>query len=167
MPTKVPETGKFSPKEIENLTGYNFFSNFTHNEISLLLLCAEQVCYERGEVIFKEGDPGEELYVIVNGKVRITREYALGGDETLAILEDGQAFGEMAVIGDDVVRSAAARAAEKSVLLVLKRKPFRQLLHKDRDLAYTVLWNVLKQISGRLRTTNEKVMMFLTSAGLY
>ena len=149
------------------LAKVDMFQGLDPGQLQSIFRISDTEQFEQDAVIFKEGDPGEELYVIVNGKVRITREYALGGDETLAILEDGQAFGEMAVIGDDVVRSAAARTAEKSVLLVLKRKPFRQLLHKDRDLAYTVLWNVLRQISGRLRTTNEKVMMFLTSAGLY
>lgn len=118
---------------------------------------------KQGAVIFKERDPGEELYVIVKGKVRITRDYPLGGDETLAVLEEGQAFGEMAVIGDDVVRSATAKAAAPCELLILKRQPFRQLLHDDRDLAYTILWNVLKQVSDRLRSTNDKVMMFLAA----
>ena len=122
--------------------------------------------FANGRVIFKKGDRNEELYLIVKGKVRITREYPLGGYETLAELEEGQAFGEMAVFGDEVVRSATARAAAECDLLILKREPFRQLLQNDRELANTILWNVLKQVSGRLRTTNDKVMMFLVAPGL-
>jgi CRP-like cAMP-binding protein len=122
--------------------------------------------FANGRVIFKKGDRDEELYLIVKGKVRITREYPLGGYETLAELEQGQAFGEMAVFGDEVVRSATARAAADCDLLILKREPFRQLLHNDRELANTILWNVLKQVSGHLRTTNDKVMMFLVAPGL-
>jgi CRP-like cAMP-binding protein len=122
--------------------------------------------FANGRVIFKKGDQQEELYLIVKGKVRITREYPLGGYETLAELEEGQAFGEMAVFGDDVVRSATARAAADCELLILKREPFRQLLQNDPRLANTILWNVLKQVSGHLRTTNDKVMMFLVAPGL-
>jgi CRP-like cAMP-binding protein len=73
----------------------------------------------------------------------------------------------MAVIDDDVVRSAAAIAANECFLLVLKKHAFRQLLHTDRNIAFTVLWNVLRQVSARLRATNEKVMMFLYAPGSY
>lgn len=140
------------------------FRGLNMGQLQSILRVAGVKQFADGSVIFKEGDPGEELYVVVKGKVRITRDYPLGGEETLEVLEEGQAFGEMAVIGDDVVRSAAAKAAAPCELLILKRHLFRQLLHDDRDLAYTVLWNVLKQVSDRLRTTNDKVMMFLAPA---
>lgn len=139
------------------------FRGLDQGQLQSILRISGVKQFAQGAVIFKERDPGEELYVIVKGKVRITRDYPLGGDETLSVLEDGQAFGDMAVIGDDVVRSATARAAAQCELLILKRQPFRQLLHDDRDLAYTVLWNVLKQVSERLRSTNDKVMMFLVA----
>lgn len=143
------------------------FRGLSPGQLQSVLRIAAVKQFGEHSVIFKEGDKGDELYLIVSGKVRITRQYPLGGDETLAELEEGQAFGEMAVIGDDVVRSATARAAPKCEVLILKRQPFRQLLHDDRDLAYPILWNVLKQISERLRATNEKVMMFLAAPGLY
>jgi CRP-like cAMP-binding protein len=142
------------------------FSGLNQGQLQSVVRIADVKQFAQDAVIFREGDRGEELYLIVKGKVRITRQYALGGDETLAVLEDGQAFGEMAVIGDDVVRSATAKTAGKCELLILKRQPFRQLLHDDRDFAYIVLWNVLKQVSDRLRTTSDKVMMFLAPPGL-
>lgn len=143
------------------------FNGLNEAQLQSIVGISGVIQFGQDSTIFKEGDIGEELYLIVKGKVRITRQYPLGGDETLDELEDGAAFGEMAVIGDDVVRSATARAASRCELLILKRQPFRQLLHTDRDLAYTVLWNVLKQVSARLRATNDKVMMFLAAPGLY
>ncbi len=143
------------------------FRGLKPEQLHSVLRMAAVKQFGEDKVIFKEGDIGDELYLIVSGKVRITRQYPLGGDETLAELEEGQAFGEMAVIGDDVVRSATAKAAPKCEVLILKRELFRQLIHNDRDLAYTVLWNVLKQLSERLRATNDKVMMFLAAPGLY
>jgi CRP/FNR family cyclic AMP-dependent transcriptional regulator len=142
------------------------FQGLTQAQIQSIIGIAVARQFANGRVIFKKGDRQEELCLIVKGKVRITREYPLGGYETLAELEEGQAFGEMAVFGDDVVRSATARAAADCELLILEREPFRQLLQKDRELANTVLWNVLKQVSGHLRTTNDKVMMFLVAPGL-
>lgn len=149
------------------LTKAEIFQGLDKDQLQSIFRIADVEQFKQDTVIFNEGDPGEELYLVMKGEVRITRKYPLGEDETLAVLEEGQAFGEMAVIGDDVVRSATARAGTECFLLVVKREAFRQLLHKDRDIASTVLWNVLRQVSGRLRSTNEKVMMFLTSAGLY
>ncbi len=137
------------------------FRGLEQDQLRRILRISSVEKFNRDAVIFKEGNPGEELYLIVQGRVRITRQYPLGGDETLAELEAGQTFGEIAVIGDDIVRSATARAGEACLLLVLKKEPFRQLLQNDRDLAYIVLWNVLKQVSSRLLATNDKVMMFL------
>jgi CRP/FNR family transcriptional regulator, cyclic AMP receptor protein len=139
------------------------FRGLKQAQILSILKIATVKQFAQGSVIFKEGDRGGEVYLIVKGKVRITRQYPLGGDETLAIVEEGHAFGEMAVFDEELVRSATARAAAKSELLILKRDPFRQLLQDDRDLAATVLWNVLKQLSNRLRATNDKVMMFLAA----
>lgn len=142
------------------------FRGLNQEQLQSIVQIAVAKQFAHGRVIFKKGDRDNELYLIVKGKVRITREYPLGGYETLAVLEEGHAFGEMAVFGDDVVRSATARAAAECELLILKREPFRQLLHDDRELANTILWNLLKQVSGHLRTTNDKVMMFLVAPGM-
>jgi CRP/FNR family transcriptional regulator, cyclic AMP receptor protein len=121
--------------------------------------------FDRGTVIFKEGDPGEELYLILNGKVRISRHLSgVGvGEEALAILEPSQAFGEMAVIEDDVVRSATATAHGPCSMLLIRKKAFQRLLRDNHDLAYIILSNVVKLLSSRLRTTNDKVILALAS----
>ncbi len=120
---------------------------------------------DQDTVIFKEGDQGEELYLILNGKIRISRQLAgVGvGEEALAVLEPTQAFGEMAVIEDNVVRSATATAHEACSMLVLKKKTFQRLLRHNHDLAYIVLSNVVMLLSNRLRTTNDKVILALAS----
>lgn len=120
---------------------------------------------DQDTVIFKEGDQGEELYLILNGKIRISRQLAgVGvGEEALAVLEPTQAFGEMAVIEDNVARSATAIAHETCSVLILKKQPFQRLLRHNHDLAYIVLSNVVKLLSNRLRTTNDKVILALAS----
>ena len=136
------------PRQLESILGISSMQQFDQNT-----------------VIFKEGDPGEELYLILNGKIRISRQLAgVGvGEEALAILEPTQAFGEMAVIEDDVVRSASATAHEPCSMLFLKKKTFQRLLRHNHDLAYIVLSNVVKLLSNRLRTTNDKVILALAS----
>ena len=127
-------------------------------------ICAEE-SYGVGSVIFKEGDIGDKLYFILEGKVRISREVSGMGEEALAILGAGAAFGEMSLI-DDFPRSADARVHERCRLLVLTKSALEDLLFLDKDLAYEILWNFVKILSNRLRETNDK-MTFLSVTGKF
>lgn len=127
-------------------------------------ICAEET-YRIGDVIFKEGDVGDKLYLILDGKVRISREVSGMGEEALAILGAGTAFGEMSLV-DDFPRSADARVHERCRLLVLTKSALEDLLFLDKDLAYEILWNFVKILSSRLRETNDK-MTFLSVTGKF
>ena len=127
-------------------------------------ICAEE-SYRLGDVIFKEGQIGDKLYLILEGKVRISREVAGMGEEALAVLGAGAAFGEMSLI-DDFPRSADARVHERCRLLVLTKNALEDLLFLDKDLAYEILWNFVKILSARLRETNDK-MTFLSVTGKF
>ncbi|MBZ0120882.1 MAG: cyclic nucleotide-binding domain-containing protein [Sandaracinaceae bacterium] len=127
-------------------------------------ICAEET-YRIGDVIFKEGDVGDKLYFILEGKVRISREVSGMGEEALAVLGAGSAFGEMSLI-DDFPRSADARVHERCRLLVLTKSALEDLLFLDKDLAYEILWNFVKILSARLRETNDK-MTFLSVTGKF
>ena len=83
-------------------------------------------------MLFREGDPGDALFAIAQGRVRISRRLA-GGEEAFAILAPGEIFGEMAILDPTSPgRSADARAHEESVLLVLARPRFEKLERSDR-----------------------------------
>ncbi len=112
-----------------------------------------------GEVVFREGEPGGEMYVVLSGKVRISRDVEGVGEEALAIVEAGGYFGEMAMI-DDSPRSADARAHVACALGVLRRDDLDHLMFVDKDLAYDLLWNFVRTLSSRLRETNDKVKAF-------
>ena len=87
------------------------------------------------------------------------------GEEALTILRPGQAFGEMALI-DDCPRSADALGHERCRLFVLSKQDLEDLLFVDRDLAYDLLWKMVRVLSGRLRETTNK-MTFLSFAGKF
>lgn len=126
---------------------------------------ASEESYRLGEIIFKEGDGGGALYLILEGKVRISREVSGMGEEALAVLKEGDAFGEMALI-DDFPRSADARVHERCRLLVISKEALEDLLFLNRNLAYEILWNFVKILSARLRETNDK-MTFLSVTGKF
>ncbi|HEY7113643.1 MAG TPA: cyclic nucleotide-binding domain-containing protein, partial [Thermoanaerobaculia bacterium] len=92
---------------------------------------AEERRYPAEALLFREGDPGDALFAIAQGRVRISRRLA-GGEEAFAILGPGEIFGEMAILDPSSPgRSADARAHEEAVLLVLSRPRFEKLERAD------------------------------------
>ena len=115
--------------------------------------------YETGALIFSEGEQGDKMYLILSGAVRISRQVPGMGEEALAVLRSGNYFGEMSLI-DEFPRSADARAHETAEVFVIRKEDLEDLLFVDRDLAYDLLWNFVRTLTGRLRETNDK-MTFL------
>ena len=122
-------------------------------------ICREQT-YASGEYVFREGEAGNRLYLIVEGEVRISREVPGGGEEALAVLKPGALFGEMAVF-DRSERSTDAIAQGALRCITIARSDFELLLDFNRDIAYKVLWAVVRLLSRRLRSTNDSLRSFL------
>ncbi len=122
-------------------------------------ICSTQT-YKSGTAIFKEGEPGNRLFIIVSGKVRISRHIPNAGEDALAVLKPGTCFGEMAVL-DRSERSTDAIAEGDTELASLNRPDFEMLLEFDKDLAYVVLRSVVRLLSTRLRNTNDNLRSFM------
>lgn len=102
--------------------------------------------YRRGETIFHKDDPGSALYIIENGKVKITSPSSEGGELILNILADGDFFGELSIL-DGAARSASAIAMEATQALVLQRDDFLDVINKKPDVAT----EIMSILSYRLR----------------
>lgn len=122
--------------------------------------------YSSGEVIFQEGDPGEALYIVMAGTVRISKFIPGAGEEAMAFLERGEYFGEMALI-DDHPRSATAIAHTDCRLLSIGKSDFWELLGSDRDLASQVLWDFCRVLSRRLRETSDRLVTVFSIARVF
>lgn len=116
----------------------------------------------KGAEIFAEGDEGDSFYVILEGAIRISRFVPGMGEEALAVLRPGAYFGEMALI-EGAPRSATAIVHESARLFVIRRPDLEDLLFVDRDLAYELLWSLVRTLSRRLRATNDKMTFLATS----
>lgn len=105
-----------------------------------------------GDVLFNEGDRGEIMYLIREGKIKITKGK---GDEekTLAVLKEGDFFGEMAII-DGSPRSAGAVAVTPVSLLVIDKESFKEKLRENPLIEY-----VLETLTRRLRTADEQIRL--------
>ncbi len=136
------------------------FADLDEGELARVAeICREQT-YKPGQTIFKEGEPGNRLYVILSGDVRISRTVPGAGEEALAILAKGACFGEMSVF-DRSERSTDAFANSGCTLLTIARPDFEMLLDFNRDIAYKVLWSVVRLLSTRLRATNDNLRSLL------
>lgn len=118
-----------------------------------------QVCEERqmaeGTTIFIENMPGESLFLIKKGTVRISKMFAEGDEKTLVVMGPEDIFGEMAVI-DGMSRSATARVAEDAELISLKKTSFDALCRDNPALALKLTMNVVRVFSKRIREANDE-----------
>jgi len=154
-----------SEARIEQLAKLEMFSGLTPDALRLVAAICQEETHAPGGRLFSHGDAGDRLYVILEGKIRISREVAGMGEEALAVLGPGSVFGEMSLL-DDAPRSADARIHERCRLLSIPRDAFEDLLFLHKDLAYEVLWGFVRTLSRRLRQTNDK-LTFLTVSGKF
>jgi len=106
----------------------------------------------RGEILFNEGDDGDKLYVVTEGKIKLGRTSPDGRENLLAILGPAQMFGELSFF-DPGPRSATATAVTDAELKSLGHEALSPVLNAHPDVAHALL----NQLAGRLRRTNEVV----------
>ncbi len=106
----------------------------------------------RGEVLFHEGDPGDKLYIVTDGKVKLGRTSSDGRENLLAILGPGQMFGELSLF-DPGPRSATVTAVTETTFLSLSHDDLLRWLEGRPGVSL----GLLTQLAGRLRKTNEVV----------
>jgi CRP/FNR family transcriptional regulator len=106
--------------------------------------------YHRGQTILHQGDPGDSLFVVVSGRVRIYTLSQEGHELSVWICDEGEFFGEMALLTGEP-RSASAEAMQPTEVLVLQRQAFRDYLLSNPEAAL----HTIEALSNRLRSTTE------------
>jgi CRP-like cAMP-binding protein len=147
---------------VECLKDSQVFAGLTTEEISDCLSLAEDNTYRKGDVIFYEHSPGDELYILVSGKVSI--KLMLISDEDrmpVHIVTPGDIFGELAVI-DSGPRSATAICEEDTTVKILKKSAIDGLSEKNNRVGMIIYRNIARIVSERIRRTNEKLVNNIT-----
>ena len=108
--------------------------------------------YPKGSVILFEDDPGDALYLVASGQVKVVLIGEDGREVILSVLGEGAFFGEMALL-DDEPRSAHVIAMEDSIVLALRREDFRARLRASPEVAIALL----KELSRRLRRADDQI----------
>lgn len=137
--------------KIETIRNMPIFKYLTYKELVKIMNITKVVETEAGTQIIKDGEDGEELFIILSGTVRVHK-----GEKELVVLKDGDHFGEMALI-DKAPRSADVTAESKTKLLKITRTKFFEVIRKESVLASKLLWSFLQVLSTRLRQSNEEI----------
>jgi MFS superfamily sulfate permease-like transporter/CRP-like cAMP-binding protein len=131
-------------------------AGFTPAEIAELEKHVTRAVYEPGRVIFGEGDPGNELFIIAKGTATASLRQAGGGDIRLVSFAPGTVFGELAML-DAGTRSATVSTEEELVCYVLAGKEFAALSERKPAVAIKLLSNLARRMSLRLRDANRTI----------
>jgi PPM family protein phosphatase len=133
----------------ETLLKMPLFARLNERELLRVMQVAEVIGYETGEAIVKEGDRGDELFIVLAGAVRIHK-----GETVLLEIGAGDHFGEMALIRA-APRSATVTALSDSELIAIRRSDFFEILRKEHELAVKLLWQFLGVLADRLDQTSR------------
>ncbi len=136
----------------EVLESVPLFGQLPPEELAAFASLMRERTYPKGSVIVFEDDPGDALYLVAAGQVKVVLIGEDGREVILSVLGEGSFFGEMALL-DDQPRSAHVIAMADSTLLLLRRDDFQARLRQSPAVAISLL----AELSGRLRQADEKI----------
>lgn len=143
----------------ELLNRVPLFSGLSREQLELISQHCTRRSVKANKVLFVENEPGTKFYIVVSGSVKIYTSKG-GENKVLAIFNSGDSFGELSLI-DGKTRSASAATLEDSVLIILHKHDFINILRQHFDITSLIM----QELCNRLRETNEHVhdLTFLDS----
>ena len=138
------------------------FAKLDDDALEAIVAAGQDLELRRGDVLFRENEVPDELFVVVSGRIAIANKSIDGRESMVALMEEGDLFGEMGLF-DGRGRSAETRALEASVVTAVPYGPVRAVYEDDP----TLLWRVLDMLTGRLRTMDAALAdsVFLDVSG--
>ncbi len=134
-------------RKVEVLRQMPLFRHLTYKEILRVLSVTQVVDFNAGDEILREGEPGDDLFILLKGKVRLHKDGAF-----VTHLGPGAHLGEMALI-DKRPRSLSASAEDRTRALVLRRREFNEIIRNEQRLSVKLLWSFVQVLAQRLRKT--------------
>ncbi|MCD6579484.1 cyclic nucleotide-binding domain-containing protein [bacterium] len=142
-------------KNISDFKKFASLSTWKDEELTAFLKYFEEKKFKTNEIVVAESTEGQEVYLLVEGKVRVERE-VMGEEQTLKILEKGEFFGEMSLF-DNYPRSATVRCFEDARLLLMNKNNWEKLRKDNPKVAMNFLQLIIQTLSMRLRQTNKNL----------
>ncbi len=152
----------FAPVTSEQVRRVPLFAEFSEEQLDAVVRASTVAEFSRNQVIFHENDNGTALFVILNGRVKVSLVRPDGKEAILAILTPGEFFGEMALL-DNRPRSASVVVLEPTTVMILTRSDFMQMIEANPQIIH----NMIIPLVTRLRKANKKIadLAFLDAIG--
>jgi len=156
--------------DIALLQKVRIFSGLYPQQMQLLQSILKEARFPKGDYILKEDSLGDTIYLLTEGKVKVTKELVKGidenksGDKVLASLEASllPTFGENGILGH-APRTANVIAATDCLLYYITKQDFDLLATKDVNAAYQITLNIAQVLSDRLHSTDENLVKLATA----
>ncbi|MBF0547776.1 MAG: cyclic nucleotide-binding domain-containing protein [Candidatus Riflebacteria bacterium] len=136
-------------EKIQFIRMVSLFRNLNERALQEIALILMENTVPAKSVVFKEGEPGDALYIIKNGRVNVMKRDSSGNESVLATLSKNAVIGDMAVI-DDQPRSASIVTVADTVFYIITKNDFRKLVSNNPEITF----QILKMMTERLRSTN-------------
>ncbi len=137
---------------MELLKKVPLFSSLTDDELQMILVSGYKKTFEKNMFIMKHGDPGNAMYLIISGSVKLTLFNEDGRTIVLSILNKEDFFGELSLL-DDKARSCSVIAIDTCELFILTRELFYKLIREHPEMTF----KILKELTKRLRKADVKI----------
>lgn len=133
-----------------------FFDDLSEDELTTLMNYMSLYELDAGEILFKEGEIGQYVGFVVEGKMDVLKKSITGSEISIATISHGYAIGEMALI-DQAPRSATIRAKTKATLAVLPQSAFKIILKNQQDIGIKILTGFARFQTENLRKTSDQL----------
>ena len=143
-PTTVRETVETNVK-IRMLQNMPVFADLSYQELLKILKIAFEQEVKAGQMLFRDGDPADALYILLSGSVNVEKDNTI-----LTTLGRGSHFGEMALISNQE-RSASVRVTAPGRVLTIRRDDFYELTQAEPEMAIKLLWRFVHHLGERVR----------------
>ena len=128
------------------------FTSLGAGQILEISRVARRQRYDRDDVVFYQGDPGDTFYVILQGQVKVSVSSSEGQEAILVMLDAGDSFGEFALL-DEQPRSATIQATRPTEVIAIRKEEFHRIIRQSPEIAL----GLLRVMTKRLRDTDQLV----------
>jgi serine/threonine protein phosphatase PrpC/CRP-like cAMP-binding protein len=135
--------------KLEVLRRMPIFRYLDYKELVRVMNITQVRDYNDNDIVVRENDAGDELFIILDGKIRLHKD-----DAFITYLQRGDHFGEMAMV-ESAPRSASGTAEGTARMLVIRRNDFYQIIRQRTQLSVKILWSLVQVLARRLRKTTE------------
>lgn len=134
------------------------FEHLSESELRMLSTTLLEKPCSRGQVLFRQGDPALGCFVVLSGEIGVFLGEPVAGSTPVAVLKSGETVGHLALVDRQRRSAQCIVVSESAQLAELRVDDFERLFNAQTPFAYKILDNLLKDLSARLRKTNETLL---------